>query len=149
MERFHSTLLEIFRCLKAEHKDLRLNELITLATDRYNNTVHSVTNKKPVDIFFNRAERINYQNLQNFRRKLNKQVKKSIKERQKATLERHNAKHRAVPKEYKAGDVVHIRNKQIKAKHKPLYKKAVVNKNNRVTVQTDTGKRIHKTHIKN
>ena len=58
VERFHSTLLEIYRCLKAEHEGLGVKELIMLTTDRYNNTVHSVTNKKPVDIFFNRAERI-------------------------------------------------------------------------------------------
>jgi len=69
IERFHSTFLEIYRCLKNDNPNLKVMELVFIAVDRYNNSVHSVTNHKPVDIFFDRASRINYQGLTNFKNK--------------------------------------------------------------------------------
>jgi len=50
VERFHSTLVEISRCLKVDKLIDDTIELILLATTAYNRTVHSITNKKPVDI---------------------------------------------------------------------------------------------------
>lgn len=34
IERFHSTFLEIYRCLKSEHPDFKFNELVAIAVDR-------------------------------------------------------------------------------------------------------------------
>lgn len=47
---FHSTLIEIYRCVSREVKKLGPKDLINLAVDRYNNSVHSVTKKKPSGI---------------------------------------------------------------------------------------------------
>jgi len=69
IERSHSTFLEIYRCLKNDNPNLKVMELVFIAVDRYNNSVHSFTNHKPVDIFFDRASRINY--------KFNLQISKS------------------------------------------------------------------------
>jgi len=59
--------MEIYRCLRGDYPTFKTTELIAIIVDRYNNTVYSVTNKKPVDIFFNRTTRINYQGLSDFK----------------------------------------------------------------------------------
>lgn len=148
VERFHSTILEIYRCLKAEYKDLRLRELLNIAVDRYNNTVHSVTKRKPSDIFFNRSSRVNFQNLLNFRIKVNNELRGKIEKGMKTDNERRNVK-RSTPKKFKKGDVVFTRFKRVQGKHKPLYRKEVIAKDNKVTVVTSTGRKIHKAHLKN
>jgi ribonuclease HI len=50
VERFHSTLAEIARCLKIEKHLNDTVELILQSTIEYNKTIHSVTNKKPIEI---------------------------------------------------------------------------------------------------
>lgn len=50
VERFHSTLVEIARCLKLERGLDDTVNLILQAAIEYNKTVHSVTNKRPIDI---------------------------------------------------------------------------------------------------
>ena len=79
IERVHSTIIEITRCLQMEYKDFSLKELINIAVDRYNNTVHSVIGKKPCDIFLGRIQRINYQNLLNYREKVNEDLVERIR----------------------------------------------------------------------
>jgi len=50
VERFHSTLLELARCLKIDKKITDTVEIILLATAKYNKSIHSVVDKRPVDI---------------------------------------------------------------------------------------------------
>lgn len=147
-ERLHSTILELLRCIRQEYPDLSLNEAINVTVDRYNNSFHSVTGKKPVDIFFARSQRINYQKLLDFKTKLNQDVKCEIMRKQKNQISKHNSK-RTKPKAYKPGDVVFKVDKQIKAKSKPLYKKETVAQDNRVTITTTEGREVHKSHLKN
>jgi len=49
VERFHTTLLELARCLKIDKGISDTVELILLATTRYNKSIHSVIDKRPVD----------------------------------------------------------------------------------------------------
>jgi len=55
VERFHSTLAEIDRCQKLEGKLKDTVELILLATNKYNNSIHSVTNKKPMEMVHSKS----------------------------------------------------------------------------------------------
>jgi len=50
VERFHSTMAEIARCLKLDKKVNDTVELILRATVEYNRTIHSVTREKPIEI---------------------------------------------------------------------------------------------------
>jgi len=50
VERFHSTLIEIARCLKIDKKVNNTVEAIMRATIEYNRTLHSVTDQRPIDI---------------------------------------------------------------------------------------------------
>lgn len=49
----------MYRFVTKEIKNLSLKDIINIAADRYNNTMHSVIKKKPADVFFNRTERFN------------------------------------------------------------------------------------------
>jgi len=75
VERFHSTFLEIYRCLKNDNRNLKVTELVFIAVDRYNNSIHSVTNCKPVDIFLSRTSTINYQGLKNFKEQTQEDIR--------------------------------------------------------------------------
>lgn len=148
VERVHSTIIEITRCLMDEYKDLPIKDLVNIAVDRYNNTIHSVTKRKPSDLFFARSNRINYQGLLNFRDKVNEDVVQRIQNAQQTNLRRENLK-KVEPKTYEVGDTIYVAVKQIQGKDKAKFRKEIVAKNNQVTVITASGKKIHKTHIKN
>lgn len=50
VERFHSTLSEIARYLKLGQKISSKADLILVSTVKYNRTIHSLTNKRAIDI---------------------------------------------------------------------------------------------------
>lgn len=52
VERFHRTLIEITRCLAEQHS-VSFEDVIFDAVREYNNTIHSVTHLKPIELFFN------------------------------------------------------------------------------------------------
>lgn len=148
VERLHSTIIEIYRCLRIEKPELSVRELIYVSVDKYNNTVHSATGKRPSDIFFNRVQTADYDTLLTARSKINRDlrglIKKNVLERNRRVNKRRNS-----PRKYKQGDVVFVAIKKIKGKNKPLFRREVVEKDNRVTILTASGRRIHKAHIKN
>lgn len=148
IERVHSTIIELTRCLRREYPDLTMKEIINIAVDRYNNTIHSVTKKKPSDVFLGRTQRINYQNLVDFQTKVNEDLTELIRRNQKNKINREN-NNRNKPKKYQPGDIVFAAVKRRDGKQKPIYTKEQVAKDNRVTILTESGKRIHKSQIKN
>lgn len=148
IERVHSTIVEIVRCLQMEYKELTLKEVVNIAVDRYNNSFHSVTNMKPNEIFFGRIQRISFEDLTNARNKVNQDLTERISKNQKVKLDRENLK-RHKPKTYEPGQTIYVAIKQIQGKTKPIYKKEIVEKDNVVTVTTTSGKRVHKSLIKN
>lgn len=50
IERFHSTILEHIRLLQEKHKQSPITELMLFAVLAYNNSIHSATDKKPIEI---------------------------------------------------------------------------------------------------
>jgi len=50
VKRFHSTLVELARCLKIDKGISDTVELILLATKKYNKSIHSVIGKRPADV---------------------------------------------------------------------------------------------------
>jgi len=59
IERAHSTLTEIARCIKDELNLVDYSEVIIRADQKYNMTIHSITNQRPYDkyIVYNKIER--------------------------------------------------------------------------------------------
>lgn len=52
VERFHSTLSEIYRCVETKYATLSQKERFFICVNLYNATIHSVTNLKPREIFY-------------------------------------------------------------------------------------------------
>lgn len=148
VERLHSTLIEIYRCLSVELPRLTPKERDAITVDRYNNTIHSVIKRKPADVFLNRTARINYQELANFREHTNEDIKALLLHEQETRNARIN-KTRSPPRNFDSGNELFIANKQIKGKQKPLYKKETVAENRNATIVTQSGKKFHKSDIKN
>lgn len=148
IERVHSTIIEMLRCLQAEYPDYTLKEIINIAVDRYNNTIHSVTKRKPTDIFFGRTSRINYKNLIDFKDIVNTDLRNEIIRNQKQSLNWHN-KRRTKAKSYQPGEIVYKKDKQIKGKTKPIFRKETIAKDNKVTITTTNNRKIHKSHLRN
>lgn len=144
IERFHSTLAEIMRCLKMERLHRSFTELLERAVNEYNFSIHSVTGKKPVEAFFGRRvssdpvliEKARLENIQ------------KIKSKQIADLEFHN-KSRHPIKDFLPGDIIYVRqNKRLGSKLSPRYKKEIVAEDKNTTVITKSGKTVHKRLIK-
>lgn len=148
IEQVHSTILEVVRCLQNEYRELSIKELINIAVDRYNDSIHSVTQQKPNEIFFGRIQRTNYQNLIDFKTKIHEDLIERLRKNQDATITRENSK-RVDPKTYEPGDTIYTAVKQIQRKDKPRFRQETVAQDNNVTVTTTSGRRIHKTQIKN
>jgi len=55
IERFHSTLSEIMRCLRGDGTHRSFEELLDRVIYEYNFCVHSVTRKRPLKVFFGRV----------------------------------------------------------------------------------------------
>lgn len=56
IERFHSTLIEIYRLAKYEQKPSDASSVMTYAIIAYNNSIHSVTNLTPFEVVFGHTD---------------------------------------------------------------------------------------------
>lgn len=104
VERFHSTLTEIMRCIKADGIDRPFSILLDKAITEYNYSIHSTTNKKPVETFFGRIVSSDPKKLENVRQ----DTLTRLKEKQLTDLEPHNKK-RTPLIDYKPGDTIYVK----------------------------------------
>lgn len=130
VERIHSTLIELSNALGKQNKASPIDELIN-AVKQYNNTIHSVTKRKPVDIFFNRNDKSNIQEL--------------LRTNQEQLLRFHN-KNR-ITKEYSQGDKIFLKTDR-RTKDKQKYNAHIVQEDRGDTLLTTKGKIIHKDNIR-
>lgn len=145
IERFHSTLSEIMRCSKCEQPDYSFEELLEISVNKYNHTIHSSTNKKPVDLFFGRPTTFGPEDYEKTR--LNNYEK--LLKKQENDLAYHN-QGRNEPKEYKEGQKIFVKqNRRLGTKLSKRFKEEVVKENMHSTVLTESGKKVHKSHIRN
>jgi len=145
IQRFHSTLIEIMRCLRAQDSFTSFHELLTKSVFEYNNSFHSTTKKRPIDLFLMRTansspERIEKERQKNIDRLQLKQSK---------DLEYHN-KSKKPDRDYSPGEIIYVKiHKRQGTKLTPQYKKETVKENKTTTVTTMSGKVVHKNNIKN
>lgn len=81
VERFHSTLTEIARCIRNEGVSNDVVELILLATIKYNNSIHSVTDHKPINVIYGKETS-------------NKDIEERLRKKQTRDLTFHNRKNK-------------------------------------------------------
>lgn len=134
VERFHGTLAEIARCLKLEYAIDDSTELVLMATAKYNRTIHSTTNHKPIDI------------IQSIPENLKENIRAKILAKQKSDLDYHNKK--TVTKTYNPGDKVFVKvNKRLGNKISKLFVEKTVQQDLGTTLKIDD-KIVHKDNIR-
>jgi hypothetical protein len=144
VERFHSTLTEIMRCLKAEGACDDFESLLQRAVNEYNHTIHSVTRKKPIELFLGRIPNITPEAMEEIRR----ENVKNLKNQQAKDLDYHNRNRKPI-KSYNVGEAIYVKhNKRLGSKLTFRYKKEIVREDRNTTVLTNSGKIIHKSNIK-
>lgn len=145
VERFHSTLVEIIRCIKAEGVCRDVDELLEKAVNEYNHSVHSTIDRKPVEVFFRRTvdfspdsyDRTRHTNIEKLRGKQAKDLK-------------HHNKGKTEPIQYLPGQTVFVKiNKRLGTKLSERYKEEIVKENRNSTILTESGRVVHKHHIRN
>lgn len=144
VERFHSTLSEIMRCLKTSGIHRTFEELLERSVNEYNHSIHSTTGKRPVEIYFGRSPNADPEQLEQTRLS---NIEK-LKAKQIRDLEYHNKKRKSI-KTYQPGQVVFVKqNKRLGSKLMARYKPEAVLENRNTTILTESGKIVHKSNIK-
>lgn len=130
IERVHSTLLELIRIL-SEQRGEPIAEVIFQAAKEYNNSIHSVTKIKPVELFFHSDK---YPDVSNLLQKTQEKV---------LTYFNKKRKHKV----YEPGEVIYVKTDR-RNKALPRYIKHTVAIDKNETIITDKGKDIHKDNIR-
>lgn len=144
IERFHSTLSEIMRCLKKEGTERNFKELLERAVYEYNYSFHSVTKKRPLEVFFGRRVTTDPDQYETARQ----DNIERLKNKQKTDRTNHN-KNKNEIRNYQPGEEIFVRiNTRLGSKLSPRYRKETVKENKHTTVITESGKTVHKSHIK-
>lgn len=131
IERAHSTIIEITRALAEQSGIRRHSEVIFEAIKQYNRTIHSVTQQKPEDVFFNQGE---YPD-----------IKEKLQLKQDKDILRQNKNTKIIS--YKQGDIIYVKTNR-REKTTPKYKKYIVQTDNGNTVKTTSRNIIHKNNIR-
>lgn len=130
VERFHRTLIEIGRCL-AEQRSQEFDDIILDAVLEYNNTIHSVINTKPIDVFFHQEKYPQIQELL-----------------EKAQIRMMNTENRKrIEKQYKEGDIIFVKNNR-RDKRCAAYTKHTVKEDRGQIIITNNNIKIHKDNIR-
>lgn len=134
VERFHSTLLEIARCVRAQQCIDDMVDLLLISTTKYNNSVHSVTGRKPMDVLYA------------LRQDVLDDVKRKLQVAQEKTLKSVNVN--TFTKIYEPGEKVFVkRNRRLGNKFDKWYIEGVIEQDLGSTVVID-GKRVHKSNLR-
>jgi RNase H-like domain found in reverse transcriptase/Reverse transcriptase (RNA-dependent DNA polymerase)/Integrase zinc binding domain len=151
VERFHSTISEIFRCIREKHKDLTQKEIFKLATLHYNTSIHSTTNLKPIEVFlaieYNKERKLDIHNILQEKEKFYDEIMVKLKENQKNNLERANKNKEDAP-DFDENEEIYVARQGIKSKTKDKFTVSKVKANRNKTVMDEKNKKIHKMNLR-
>lgn len=146
VERFHSTLIEIFRTNMQKNSNLSTREQVNIAVDIYNNSFHSVIKNIPRKLVFNYSGYTNMEEISEKNKNLQSAVKIELDKR-KTKYEEQN-KNNSQPKQLQPGDEKYIKNSQRLTKDKNPFKITTIKENNDLTFKDVNDVKIHKNRIK-
>lgn len=146
VERFHSTLIELFRTMNHKHTDLDFNDRINILVDLYNNTIHSATGFKPRQVIFNYQNRTDADDIfQNYKKTQSAIL--VMMEKRKKQVEQEN-KSKSLQKQLDQGEDIFVKVTQRITKDKEPFKISRVQENNELTFRDSFGVNVHKNIIK-
>lgn len=146
VERFHSTLIELYRTMRHKYNDMPLEDQINILTDLYNNTFHSVTKQKPRDVIFNTRCITNTEEIATNFNKIHSAIELELMKR-KENYENKN-KNNGLPKELQRDEKIYIKSSQRQTKDKDPFKTAIVKEDQFLTFKDNYDIKIHKNRIK-
>jgi hypothetical protein len=133
IERLHGTLCEHLRIFEAQNLKMSPLEKVLLATEKYNNSIHSVTGVKPIDFINNKVP-----NLETIRLR--------IETKKKNQIDKLNETRK--PFDFKDTDSILVENPEaLRYKHKPKYTKIKVKFQNK-KYKDQRNRNIHISRIK-
>lgn len=147
VERFHSTLGEIFRCNKHKFENLCQKEKFLLACTMYNNAVHTSTKLKPREIFYglkDGSERpLDIAKMVQARNCLYDEAILKMTESQKKQHDWHNRR-REDPPPLEPDQNIYNRRQGIRTKTRELFENVEVDTDRHQTYIDDSGRKLHK-----
>lgn len=151
VERFHSTLSEIFRCIKHKFPDLLNKEIYKIATELYNTTIHSATQLTPFEVFFgckDGDERpLDLPKILENRDELFDEIIQELEARQKKQIDSRN-KTREDDPIFEPNQDIFVKTSGIPNKRKAKFRKQKVRVNRRKTVIDFRDIKLHKGNLK-
>jgi hypothetical protein len=151
VERFHSTVAEIFRCIKSQYADMTNKEIFLIACTQYNNTIHSATGLKPREIFFGLKDGherpLDLDLMLNERNKFYDEVILANERTQSKNLAYHNQGRERKPR-INEDTTVYKRIQGIKRKTKERYQPTKAVEDQGRVILDRSGRPIHKENVK-
>lgn len=151
VERFHSTIAEIFRCIKNQHEGLSQKELFYLSVSHYNATIHTAHNMKPVEVFYGQKDgQLLPQNLDEMfksKEKLHDEIVIELERKQKLTHASQNKTRELEPK-LSENETVFIARQGIRSKVKPKFEAVKVSEDRTKTFTDIKNRKLHKENLK-
>ena len=135
IERFHSTILEIYRITKTENPNFPVIDLLNMALHKYNQTIHSVTKFTPQQIILPSARSP----------EIIEKTFARLKSKQARDLAFFNKNKK--PCELEPNSDAFETTRQ-RLKHKKRFKKIKIAQINKSTITTEDNRKIHKNDIK-
>lgn len=151
VERFHSTLSEIFRCIRDQYDDLNKKQIFKIALGLYNKTIHTAHNHKPHEILFGQREEddlpFDLDRLFENRQNISDEVTLRLNRTAKRDTEYQNKSREKEPN-FEENEEVFNAVQGIKRKTKPKFKKIKVRENRFKTIIDTRGVKCHKSKLK-
>lgn len=151
VERFHSTLCEIFRCIREKYNDLNEKQIFKISVGLYNQTVHTSHKLKPFEVLFGQREDddlpLDIEKLFTNRNEMVDEVTLALDKTATKDTEYHNKSREKEPK-FKKNENAYNSVQGIKKKTKQKFKKIKIQSNRYKTVLDSRGIKLHKSKLK-
>lgn len=140
VERSHSTIRELARCLLKETPELEPYDLIRSAVHRYNNTIHSFTKNTPHNIYIGERRESTLEEQQRLRDQIHEKTLKIFQTKETTIPQDRQYPH------YEPNTVVYEKTKEI-SKRRSKSKPVIVKENHDTYIIDSYDRKIHKMDI--
>lgn len=151
VERFHSTITEIFNSNKTKYQELCNKERFLIACTLYNNSIHTATQLKPREVFYGikigEERPLHMDEMIQLRDKLYDETMLKLKKTQENQNKYHNTK-REDPPELQTEEAVYNKIQGVKSKIKNRFQQVKIRVNRRKTYIDTTKRKLHKEKLR-
>lgn len=150
VERFHSSIAEIYRCIRDKFPKIKQKQLFQLAVAEYNSTIHSETNYKPIELFFGSKENGSEENLEKIlenQEKFFDEIVLKMEKKKNEKLAYQNQARETEPK-LEENQTVFLTRPGIKSKTKPKFDEVRVASDRRKTFIDEKNRLLHKENLR-